>query len=39
MAFTVTKPLFEKLCRLDEKSFLHKPFWQNLRKKRGFLET
>lgn len=37
MAFTVTKPLFEKLCYLDEKSFLYKPFWQNLRKKRGIL--
>lgn len=35
MAFTVTKPLFEKLCKLDEKSFLYKPFWQTLRKKRG----
>ncbi len=39
MAFTVTKPLFEKLCSLDEKSFLYKPFWQNLRKKRGFIDT
>jgi len=39
MAFTVTKPLFEKLCRLDEKSFLYKPFWQNLRKRRGFSDT
>lgn len=37
MAFTVTKPLYEKLCRLDEKSFLYKPFWQNLREKRGTL--
>ncbi|MBW1847560.1 MAG: DUF169 domain-containing protein [Deltaproteobacteria bacterium] len=39
MAFTVTKPLFEKLCRLDEKSFLYKPFWQNLKKRRGLLDT
>ncbi|MBW1984605.1 MAG: hypothetical protein JRI53_07790, partial [Deltaproteobacteria bacterium] len=39
MAFTVTKPLFEKLCRLDEKSFLYKPFWQSLKKRRGLLDT
>ncbi|MGA1871894.1 MAG: DUF169 domain-containing protein [bacterium] len=34
LAFTVTKPLFRQLCELDEKSFLHKPFWKNLRKSR-----
>lgn len=34
LALTVTKPLFELLCRLDEKSFLHKPFWKRLRKAR-----
>lgn len=34
LAFTVTKPLFEQLCRLDERSFLYKPFWKNLRKAR-----
>ncbi len=34
LAFTVTKPLFEQLCALDEKSFLHKPFWKRLRKAR-----
>jgi hypothetical protein len=34
LAFTATKPLFEQLCALDEKSFLHKPFWQRLRKAR-----
>jgi len=39
LAFTVTKPMFEQLCRLDEKSFLYKPFWQNLRKARGLPET
>ena len=39
LAFTVTKPMFEQLCQLDEKSFLHKPFWQNLRKARGLPET
>ena len=35
LAFTVTKPLFEQLCALDKRSFLYKPFWQNLRKARG----
>jgi hypothetical protein len=35
LAFTVTKPLFAQLCELDEKSFLYKPFWRNLRKARG----
>jgi hypothetical protein len=35
LAFTVTMPMFERLCGLDERSFLHKPFWQNLRKARG----
>ena len=34
LAFTVTKPLFEQLCALDERSFLYKPFWQRLRKAR-----
>lgn len=34
LAFTVTKPLFEQLCRLDEGSFLYKPFWKNLQKAR-----
>jgi hypothetical protein len=35
MAFTVNKPMFEDLCRLDERSFLGKPFLQHLRKSRG----
>ena len=35
LAFTVTRPMFEQLCVLDEKSFLYKPFWNNLRKARG----
>lgn len=35
LAFTVTKPMFEQLCALDTRSFLHKPFWRNLRKARG----
>jgi len=34
LAFTVTKPMFRQLCELDEKSFLHKQFWKNLRKAR-----
>ncbi len=38
LAFTVTKPLFEQLCGLDERSFLYKRFWENLRKARGLPE-
>jgi len=34
LAFTVTPPMFRQLCELDEKSFLHKPFWRNLRRAR-----
>jgi hypothetical protein len=37
LAFTVTKPMFSRLCQLDEKSFLFKPFLQRLRKARGDL--
>ncbi|MBW1692437.1 MAG: hypothetical protein DRG87_04650 [Deltaproteobacteria bacterium] len=37
LVLTVTKPLFAQLCELDEKSFLYKPFWKNLRKARGLL--
>jgi hypothetical protein len=37
LAFTVTKTMFEKLCALDEQSFLYKPFWQRLRKARQVL--
>ncbi len=33
--FTVTRPMFEQLCSLDEKSFLYKPFWQRLRAARS----
>lgn len=39
LAFTVTKPMFEQLCSLDERSFLYKPFWQDLRKARGLAPT
>jgi len=35
LAFTVTKPMYERLCALDERSFLYKPFWQTLLKARG----
>ena len=35
LAFTVTGPLFEELCALDERSFLYKPFWKRLRKARA----
>ena len=35
LAFTVTKPMFKQLCELDERSFLYKPFWKNLRRARG----
>jgi hypothetical protein len=34
IAFTVTKPMFEQLCALDDNSFLHKRFWRTLRKAR-----
>lgn len=34
LTFTVTKPMFEQLCRLDEKSFLHKSFWNNVKRAR-----
>ncbi len=30
LALTVTRPMFERLCALDERSFLSKPFWQRL---------
>lgn len=35
LAFTVTKPMFERLCSLDQRSFLYKPFLKRLRKARG----
>ncbi len=34
LAFTVTKPMFEQLCRLDETSFLHKSYWNNVKQAR-----
>ena len=35
LAFTVTKLMYENFCKLDERSFLTKPFWQGLQKARG----
>jgi hypothetical protein len=35
LALTVTRPMFEQLCALDERSFLSKPFWQRLRTARS----
>jgi hypothetical protein len=34
LAFAVTKPMFERLCTLDEQSFLYKPFWDDLQEAR-----
>ena len=39
IAFTVTRPLFEQLCGLDDKSFLHKRFWGTLRRMREGEDT
>lgn len=35
LAFTVTKPMYAELCSLDERSFLNKPFWQEVVKARA----
>ncbi len=35
LAFTMTKPMFANLCRLDEKSFLAKGFLARLKSARG----
>jgi hypothetical protein len=35
LAFTVTKLMLGRLCTLDERSFLYKPFLQRLKKTRG----
>lgn len=34
IAFTVTRTMYEQLCALDENSFLDKPFWKDVLKKR-----
>jgi hypothetical protein len=38
LGVTVTKSMFKLLCDLDERSFLYKPFLQNLKKARGLPE-
>ena len=35
LAFTVTRSMFEQLCNLDERSYLFKSFWQELKLKRN----
>jgi hypothetical protein len=35
MALTVTHPMFERLCGLDERSFLYRSFRRGLRKARS----
>jgi len=35
LAITVTRPMFHRLCALDERSFLYKPFMKNLWQGRG----
>ncbi|THB81428.1 MAG: hypothetical protein D3926_02130 [Desulfobacteraceae bacterium] len=35
LAFTVTKPMFEQLCQLDETSFLYKSFWNTVKQARA----
>ncbi|MCF8367212.1 MAG: DUF169 domain-containing protein [Bacteroidales bacterium] len=35
LAFTVNPSMYANLCRLDEKSFLNKPFLEGLKKARG----
>ena len=35
LAFTVNLSLFRRLCAIDEKSFLHRPFWKGLQSARG----
>lgn len=35
LAFTVTRPMYEELCALDETSFLARPFWQRVREARA----
>jgi hypothetical protein len=35
LLFTVTRSMFERLCSLDERSFLFKGFWDRLKKARA----
>jgi hypothetical protein len=34
LSLTVTKPMYQRLCTLDQKSFLYKPFWNTVLKAR-----
>ena len=35
LAFTVTKSMFEQLCRLDRSSFLYQSFWTRVKRSRN----
>ena len=35
LAFTVTKSMFEQLCRLDQSSFLYQSFWAHVKRSRN----
>jgi hypothetical protein len=35
LSMTVTRPLFEQLCGLDDASLLGRPFWRRLRRRLG----
>ncbi len=39
ISFTATRPMYERLCRLDERSFLYRPFWKRVMEERGKLQT
>lgn len=34
LSLTVTRPMYERLCRLDERSFLYRPFWKGVMEAR-----
>jgi hypothetical protein len=34
LAFTVTKPMFEQLCNIDENSYMEKRFFTELQRAR-----
>jgi len=35
ISLTVTVPMYRRLCGLDERSFLYRPFWKRVMKARG----
>ena len=39
LGLTMTRPMYERLCMLDENSFLSKPFWRQLCKARVKFEV